>query len=135
MPEYGAFLGLANTCHNYVPDYAFNTAPLRELAKKNHTFDWNNTHQRAFEQIKKKLTQAPTMAYFHTAKRSVLIVDGSTLGICAILTHRDKPSELYRVISYASRALSPVESRYSQTDIKELIKLRERSLTLRFNHH
>ncbi len=93
---------------------------MRELTKKNHIFNWNNTHQKAFEQIKKKLTQAPTMAYFDTAKRSLLIVDGSPLRICAILAQRDKPSELYRVISYASRALSPVESRYSQTDIEGL---------------
>ena len=87
---------------------------------KFHIFDWNNTHQRAFEQVKKKLTQAPTMAYFDTAKRSLLIVDGSPLGICAILAQRDKSTELYRIISYASRALSPVESRYSQTDIEAL---------------
>ena len=105
--EVRSFLGLANTCHDYVSDYAVITGPLRELTK-NHIFDWNNTHQRAFEQVKKKLTQAPTMAYFDTAKRSLLIVDGPPLGICAILAKRDKSTELYRIISYASRALSPV---------------------------
>ena len=50
--EVRSFLGLANTYHNYAPDYAVITALLRELVKKSHTFDWNNTHQRAFEQIK-----------------------------------------------------------------------------------
>ena len=113
-------MGLANTCHDHVPDYAVITGPLRELTKKNHIFKWNNTHQRAFEQVKKKLIQAPTMAYFDTAKRSLLIVDGSRLGTCAILAQQDKSTELYRIISYASRALSPIESRYSQTDIEGL---------------
>ena len=60
------------------------------------------------------------MAYFDTEKRSLLIVDGSPLGICAILAQREKSGESYRIISYASRALSPVESRYSQTDIEVL---------------
>ena len=60
------------------------------------------------------------MAYFDTAKRSLLIVDGSPLGICAILAQRDKSTELYQIISYANKALSPVESRYSQTDIEGL---------------
>jgi hypothetical protein len=70
--------------------------------------------------LKKQLTHAPTMAYFDTEKRSLLIVDGSPLGICtcAILAQREESGESYRIISYASRALSPVESRYSQTDIE-----------------
>ena len=88
--EVRRFLGLANTGHDHVPDYAVITGPLRELTKKNHIFNWNNTHQRAFEQVKKKLIQAPTMAYFDTAKRSFLIVDGSRLGICAIFAQQDK---------------------------------------------
>jgi hypothetical protein len=50
----------------------------------------------------------------------LLIVDGSPPGICAILEQREKSGESYRIISYASRALSPVESRYSQTDIERL---------------
>ena len=49
-----------------------------------------------------------------------ITTDGSPLGICAILAQRDKSTELYRIISYASRTLSPVESRYSQTDIEGL---------------
>ena len=51
--EIRSFLGLANTCHDYVPDYMVITGPLRELTKKNHIFNWNNTHQRTFEQVKK----------------------------------------------------------------------------------
>ena len=50
-----SFLGLANTCHDHVPDYS-----QRELTN-NHIFNWNNTRQRAFDQIKKKLAQAPTL--------------------------------------------------------------------------
>ena len=118
--EVRSYLGLTNTCHDYVPDYAAITAPLRELTRKNVPFIWTNTHQKAFEQIKKKLTQAPTMAYFDTEKRSLLIVDGSPTGLCAILGQREKSGNSYRIISYASRALSPVESRYSQTDIEGL---------------
>ena len=68
--------------------------------KKKHIFNWNNGHRRAFEKIKKTLTQALAIAYFDTAKRSLLIVDGSPLGICAILAQREKLTELYRIISY-----------------------------------
>ena len=111
-----------------MPEYAVITTPLRDLTTKSVAFRWNQTHQRALEQIKKKLTHPHTMAYFDTEKRSLLIVDGSPLGICAILAQREKSGESYRTISYTSRALSPVESRYSQTDIEGL------SLVWRIEH-
>ena len=68
---------MANMCHGYIPNYAIITAPLRELTKKNTIFEWKLPQQKAFEQLKKKLTQAPVMAYYDTTKRSLVIVDGS----------------------------------------------------------
>ena len=76
---------MANTCHEYIPNYATVTTPLRELTKKNTIFEWKLPQQKAFEQLKKKLTQAPVMAYYDTTKRSLVIVNGSSLGISAIL--------------------------------------------------
>ena len=118
--EVRSFLGMANTCHEYIPDYATITAPLRELAKKNIAFKLENRHQKAFEQLKKKLTRTPVMAYFDIKKRSLVIVDGSPYGISAILAQKEHHSQQYKILSYASRALSPVETRYSQTDIEGL---------------
>ncbi|XP_028411669.1 uncharacterized protein K02A2.6-like [Dendronephthya gigantea] len=46
--EVRSFLGLANTCREYVPEYAEITTPLRNLTRKSVAFTWNNTHQRAF---------------------------------------------------------------------------------------
>ncbi len=66
------------------------------------------------------MTQAPVIAYFDTAKKSVLLVDGSPYGISAILAQKDQNAGEYNIIAYASRALSAVESRYSQTDIEGL---------------
>ena len=91
--EVRSFLqGMANTCHEYIPDYAALTSPLRELTKKNTAFKWQRIHQKAFEQLKKKLTSAPVMAYFDTKKRSLVIVDGSPYGISAILAQKEHNS-------------------------------------------
>ena len=114
------FLGMANTCHEYIPDYAAITAPLRELTKKNTVFKWEPIHLKAFEQLKKKLTSTPVMAHFDTKKRSLVIVDGSSYGISAILAQKEHNSQQYKILSYASRSLNPVEKRYSQTDIEGL---------------
>ena len=118
--EVRSFLGMANTCSDYIPNYAAMTLPLRELTKKNVKFKWTLVEQRSFNQLKQKMTQAPVMAYFDTHKRSMLIVDGSPTGISGILTQRDNDNASYKIISYASRALSSVESHYSQTDIEGL---------------
>ena len=46
----------------------------------------------------------------------MVIVDASAVGISAILAQREQDSPQYKVIAYASRSLTPVEKRYSQTD-------------------
>ena len=50
------------------------------------------------------------MAYFDPKKTTDVIVDASPVGLGAILAQQGK------IISYASRALTDVEQRYSQTD-------------------
>ena len=118
--EVRSFLGMANTCHEYIKDYAQITGPLRELTRKNAIFQWTPSHQKACNQLKKALTQAPVMSYFDVEKRSLLIVDGSPHGISGILCQRESNQAPYKIVSYASRGLTPVESRYSQTDIEGL---------------
>ncbi|CAB3998550.1 Hypothetical predicted protein, partial [Paramuricea clavata] len=49
-----------------------------------------------------------------------LIVDACPTGLGAILQQHTPGNEDYKVIAYASRALSPVEQRYSQTEHEAL---------------
>jgi len=46
--EVRSFLGMANTCSDYIPNYAAMTLPLQELTKKNVRFKWTLVEQRAF---------------------------------------------------------------------------------------
>ena len=50
------------------------------------------------------------MSYFNPAQETKVIVDASPVGLRGILAQDGK------IISYTSRALSDVESRYSQTE-------------------
>ncbi len=54
------------------------------------------------------------MCYYDPDKEIVLITDASPVGLSGILTQDD------RVVAYASRALTPTESRYSQTEREAL---------------
>ena len=56
------------------------------------------------------------MAYFDVTKETLVTVDASPVGISAILGPRIKETDDYRVVAYASCALTAVERRYSQTE-------------------
>ena len=111
---------MANCSSKYIQDYATITAPLRELTKKNVRFKWTYQHQQAFETLTQALTSALVMAYFDVNKETLVAVDASPVGISAILGQRIKETDDYRVVAYASRALTAVERRYSQTEREAL---------------
>ena len=118
--EVRSFLGMVNYSSRYIADYATITEPLRALTKKNSRFIWNTAHQEAFDNLKEALTHAPVMSYFDVKKNTFLTVDASPVGISAILSQKDSRSENSQIIAYASRALTPVEQRYSQTEKEAL---------------
>ncbi|XP_065067526.1 uncharacterized protein K02A2.6-like [Rhopilema esculentum] len=119
--EVRSLLGMANYSSRYIANFATLTAPLRDLTKKNAQFQWTDAHQLAFIQLKDALTSAPCMAYFDKDKETSLLVDASPVGISAILSQKPRNStQAPQVVAYASRSLTAVEQRYSQTEKEAL---------------
>ncbi|GBL74841.1 Transposon Ty3-G Gag-Pol polyprotein [Araneus ventricosus] len=57
-----AFLGLAGYYRGYIPEFSVMIAPLTDLLKgkiRKSTVDWNETCQKAFDELKDKLTENP----------------------------------------------------------------------------
>ena len=115
VEEVRSFLGMANYNCKYIQEYETTSAQLRGLTKKNAHLQWKAEHQQAFEKLKNALTSVPVMAYFDTTKDTIVTVDASPVGISTILALKDSASDDCRIVAYASRALSSVEKRYSQT--------------------
>ena len=99
-------------------DYATITEPLRALTKKDVRFRWTAAQQEVFDQLDIAFTHVPVMHYFDTTKETTLTVDASPVSISAILSQKDDRSNDTHTIAYASRALTQVEQRYSQTEIE-----------------
>ena len=116
VTELRSFLGMTNYVSRFIPRYSTITAPLRKLTKAGVEWEWTKSQQDAFETLKQDLTSDLVMAYFDPQKESSLMVDASPVGLAAILSQEGK------IIAYASRALSEVEQRYSQTE-KETLAL------------
>ena len=112
--EVRSFLGMTNYVGRFIKNYSTITAPLRELTKQNVKFEWNSDRQKAFDLLKRELTSDKVMSYFDPTKETTMIVDASPVGLGALLTQEG------RVISYGSRALNDVETRYSQTEREAL---------------
>ena len=109
VSEVKSLLGMAQYVSRYIPEYATITAPLRALTKKETLSQWSDEQQHAFDKLKDSLTKSHVMSYFNPAQETKVIVDASPVGLGGLLAQDGK------VISYASRALSDVDSRYSQT--------------------
>jgi hypothetical protein len=116
--EMRSLLGLANYCARFIPNFATMTSPLRELTRKNVTWEWTPRHAEVLKNLKESLTSEAVMDYFDPAKKSHVIVDASPVGVAAMLTQPDESGP--HIIAYASRALTAVEQRYSQMEREAL---------------
>ena len=108
-----SFLGLANYYRRFCKDYAKIASCLYELDKKDSKFIWTEKHQESFDKLKRMLTSAPVLAYPIFDKEMILHCDASGTGLGAVLLQEQDGKE--RVISYAGRALTEAEKKYSAT--------------------
>ena len=86
--------------------------------KKNVRFVWGQEQDHAFYQLKKAVTHSDVLAYFKNDCTTRIVIDAFPVGLGAVLTQLQ--DGFWRVISYASRSLTNVESRYSQTEKEAL---------------
>ena len=85
------------------------------------TISHHNIWRLGWDELKQILTSEPVLGYFDINKYSEITVDASPFGLSAILQQKSSPSATDRkVIAYASRALSAVERKYSQTEREAL---------------
>lgn len=111
--ELRSFLGMTSYCSRFIPDYATICEPLRRLTHQDEEWKWTEEQQNSFDALKSKLSSETVMAYYDPKKDIEVIVDASPVGLAAILVQN-------KIVAYASRALTDVESRYSQTEREAL---------------
>ena len=108
------FLGMVTYLSKFVPQLSELTGPLRELTHDNVAWCWLEQHKIAFNQIKDKLANSPTLRYFDVNKPVTLTCDASKFGLGAACLQDGAP------VAYASRTMKDHEQRYAQIE-KELL--------------
>ena len=118
VAEVRSFLGLVQYSAKFLPNLAVVAEPMRRLTRKEVKFEWGLDQQEAFDELKRLMTKAETLAYFRNECKTRIVADAGPTGVGAVLTQLQ--GETWRVIAYASRGLTDVERRYSQTEKEAL---------------
>jgi hypothetical protein len=71
-----SFLGLAGFYRRFVKGFSTIAAPINELTKKEVPFHWGEAQEKAFEELKMKLTTAPLLALLDLESRTTLFEVG-----------------------------------------------------------
>ncbi|KAD3640786.1 hypothetical protein E3N88_30009 [Mikania micrantha] len=110
--EIRCFLGLAGYYRRFIQDFARIASPLTKLTRKDVKFVWGDDQEKAFNELKFKLTQAPVLTLPDGPDDFVVYSDASYLGLGCVLMQRGK------VIAYASRQLKVHEVNYPTHDLE-----------------
>ena len=113
--ELRSVLGLITYFSRFIKDYATLVEPLRELNRSRQKWEWTKRHTQALNDIKYRLSSADVMSYWRSKAETRLTTDASPVGLGAVLEQEQADGQ-FKPIAFASRSLSDVERRYSQTE-------------------
>jgi len=118
--ELRSLLASANYSSRFVRNFASMVVPLRELTKPDVEYNWTSEHDKLLAKLKAQFT-TNKLGYFNPKWLTEVICDASPDGLGAILVqvNPDNADEK-KVIAFASRALTPLEKKYSQIEREAL---------------
>ena len=110
------FLGMMQYLSKFLPRLSDMTKPLRDLTQKETEWVWEQPQQEALDALKQAVASTPVLRYYALQDEVTLQCDASQYGLGAALLQKGQP------VAYASRALTPAETRYAQIE-KELLAI------------
>lgn len=110
--EIRSFLGLAGYYRRFVRNFSKIARPMTQLLKKESKFIWSEACEKAFQELKKRLTSAPVLALPESDVGYEIYSDASKNGLgCALMQNG-------KVVAYASRQLRSHEQNYPTHDLE-----------------
>ena len=114
-----AFLGMINYYAKFISKYAMITHPLNQLLHAGVKWHWTLEQDKAFNELKNKLSTAPVLIHYSADLPLKLDTDASNYGVGAVISHI-LPNGEERPIAYASRTLTKSEVNYAQIEKEAL---------------
>ncbi|KAI4900897.1 hypothetical protein NFI96_007222 [Prochilodus magdalenae] len=117
------FLGFANFFRRFVRNFSIIAAPLTALTKKGEGFQWTQEAQKAFLELKCRLSTAPVLHLPNPELPFVVEIDASDIGIGAVLSQRSGLKGQLHPCAFFSHRLTPTERNYAVGD-RELLAVK-----------
>ena len=114
--EVRSLLGLVIYCSKFVPNFAANIEPLRQLTPQKAEFIQNREQESAFNKIKTFISKGSVLSYFHPAFEKQIVADARKQGLRAALLQKKPANSFFQPVAFASPSLLDAETRYSQTE-------------------
>ncbi|CAF1667312.1 unnamed protein product, partial [Adineta ricciae] len=108
-----AFIGKINYYGKFIQNFSNLCSPLNRLRQKDVKWNWDASCQKAFDVLKKQLSEATLLVHFDQHLPLILATDASNYGIGAVLMHRYSDGS-EKPIAHASKTLNSAERSYSQ---------------------
>ena len=83
--EFERLNGTVNYLAKFLPRLSQVMEPLRILTQTGVEWYWGDAEEKAFDEVKQLVTQAPVLAYYSPDKELVIQCDASSLGLGAVL--------------------------------------------------
>lgn len=120
------FLGLVSYIRRFIPHCAQYEARLRtavpdKATAKQTILQWTPDATTAFTELRDAISHHTQVARFDPDKSTLIMADASATGLGAVLVQFDKQGQPH-VVEFASRILTAVERRYSNSE-RELLAL------------
>ena len=113
-------LGAFGYYRRFVPNFSNVAAPLTYLMSKDAEFNWNESCQQAFEQLKRYLCSAPILRPFDENLKTFVMTDASDFAVGAVL-EQEHPDGRHPV-EYVSKSLNTAQRKY-EVHNKELFAI------------
>ena len=107
-----SFLGLAGYYRRFIEDFSRLAEPMTRLTQKEVKFDWDDRCEKAFQELKRRLTLAPILIVSDRGQGYTVYCDALRAGLGCVLMQSE------RVVAYDSRQMKNHEQNYPTHDIE-----------------
>ena len=83
--EIHIFLGLAGYYRRFIEDFSRLAVPMTRLTRKGVKFEWDDLCEKAFQELKRRLTSAPILIVPEQGQRYMVYCDASRDGLGCVL--------------------------------------------------
>ena len=105
-------LGMINYLGRFTKDLSIAMKPMTDLLKKDVQWNWDKPQEKAFETVRKVVSNLPSLSFYSTERPTVVSADSSSYSLGAVLQQQDKNGDL-QPIAFASHSLMSSEQKYS----------------------